>query len=65
MRCAFFKKYKKKLTMDSVVAGDFNATLSQIDRSGKSKHVHDKAVKYLLNIMNDKQLYDEWINRKE
>ena len=51
--------------MDSVVAGDFNTTLSQIDRSGKSKHVHDKAVKSLLNIMNDKQLYDEWINRKE
>lgn len=39
--------------MDSVVAGDFNTTLSQIDRSGKSKHVHDKAVKSLLNIMND------------
>jgi hypothetical protein len=49
--------------MDSVVAGDFNTTLSQIDRSGKSKHVHDKAVESLLNIMNDKQLCDVWINR--
>ncbi|CAC5409985.1 unnamed protein product [Mytilus coruscus] len=46
-----------------LVAGDFNTTLSSLDKSEKTLHCNDKAVKTLYNIMQEKGLCDIWRNR--
>ena len=61
----FFLKFKEKISGDnlSLIAGDFNTTLSPIDRSGKTVHCNNKAVKTLKNIMEEKKLHDIWRDR--
>ena len=61
----FFLKCKDKVSIGEYVifAGDFNTTLSPLDRASKTKHVNDKSVLALLDLMNQKQLYDIWRNR--
>ncbi|CAC5423465.1 unnamed protein product [Mytilus coruscus] len=46
-RCDFFLKCKDKISNGKyvLVAGDFNTTLSSLDKSGKTLHCNDKAVK--------------------
>ncbi|CAC5415423.1 unnamed protein product [Mytilus coruscus] len=46
-----------------LVAGDFNTTLSSLDKSGKTLHCNDKAVKTLYNIVQEQGLCDIWRNR--
>lgn len=64
-RCEFFSNCKNKINNEKymLVAGDFNTTLSPLDKSGKTKHNNDKAVISLCNIINEKCLYDVWRNR--
>ncbi|CAC5384245.1 unnamed protein product [Mytilus coruscus] len=64
-RCDFFLKCKYKISNEKyvLVAGDFNTTLSSLDKSGKTLHCNDKAVKTLYNIMQEKGLCDIWRNR--
>ncbi|CAC5423453.1 unnamed protein product [Mytilus coruscus] len=52
-RCDFFLKCKDKISNGKyvLVAGDFNTTLSSLDKSGKTLHCNDKAVKTLYNII--------------
>ncbi|CAC5391801.1 unnamed protein product [Mytilus coruscus] len=61
----FFLKCKQKISKEKyvLVAGDFNTTLSSLDKSGKTLHCNDKAVKSLCNFMQEKGLYDIWRNR--
>lgn len=64
-RYEFFLKCKQKISKGKyvLVAGDFNTTLSSLDKSGKTMHCNDKAVKSLCNFMQEKELYDIWRNR--
>ena len=64
-RCDFFLKCKEKIKNQKyiLIAGDFNTTLSPLDKSGKCVHNNDKAVQTLCKIMNDKNLYDVWRDR--
>ncbi|CAC5395157.1 unnamed protein product [Mytilus coruscus] len=64
-RYEFFLKCKQKISKGKyvLVAGDFNTTLSSLDKSGKTLHCNDKAVKSLCNFMQEKGLYDIWRNR--
>ncbi|CAC5405809.1 unnamed protein product [Mytilus coruscus] len=64
-RCDFFLKCKDKISNGKyvLVAGDFKTTLSSLDKSGKTLHCNDKAVKTLYNIMQEKGLCDIWRNR--
>ncbi|CAC5382434.1 unnamed protein product [Mytilus coruscus] len=64
-RYEFFLKCKQKISKGKyvLVAGDFNTTLSSLDKSGKTLHCNDKAVKSLCNVMQEKGLYDIWRNR--
>ncbi|CAC5415426.1 unnamed protein product [Mytilus coruscus] len=64
-RYEFFLKSKQKISKGKyvLVAGDFNTTLSSLDKSGKTLHCNDKAVKSLCNFMQEKGLYDIWRNR--
>lgn len=52
-RYEFFLKCKQKISKGKyvLVAGDFNTTLSSLDKSGKTLHCNDKAVKSLCNFM--------------
>ena len=61
----FFVKMKKDILLSQymIVAGDFNTTLSPLDRASKTKHVNDKSVLALKDFMNNKELYDVWRNR--
>ncbi|CAC5423370.1 unnamed protein product [Mytilus coruscus] len=64
-RYELFLKCKQKISKGKyvLVAGDFNTTLSSLDKSGKTLHCNDKAVKSLCNFMQEKGLYDIWRNR--
>ena len=64
-RCDFFRTCKEKIKNQKyiLIAGDFNTTLSPLDKSGKCVHNNDKAVQTLCKIMNDKNLYDVWRDR--
>ncbi|CAC5397720.1 unnamed protein product [Mytilus coruscus] len=57
-RYEFFLKCKQKISKGKyvLVAGDFNTTLSSLDKSGKTLHCNDKAVKSLCNFMQEKDL---------
>ena len=61
----FFVKIKNEIINSQymVITGDFNTTLSKLDRSGKTHHVNDKSVLALKEILNEKQLYDVWRDR--
>ena len=48
-----------------VFLGDFNTSLSPLDRSGKGKHVEDRACKALIFLLNKFNLYDVWRARNE
>ena len=64
-KCTFFENCKDKISdnENNIVTGDFNTTLASLDRSGKSKHVNDKGVKTLVDIINEKILCDIWRKR--
>ena len=64
-RVAFFEQFKERICDENyiLIAGDFNTTLSSLDRSSRTIHSNDKAVKTLHSFMEDKNLFDIWRNR--
>ena len=43
--------------------GDFNTSMSSLDRGGKLPHVEDRAYKALNNLLDEYNLYDIWRSR--
>lgn len=46
-----------------MILGDFNNTLSEIDRCGKTVHTYDKGYNALFEFMNKHSVDDIWRNR--
>lgn len=48
-----------------MILGDFNNTLSEIDRCGKTVHTYDKGNNALFEFMNKHSVDDLWRNRNK
>lgn len=46
-----------------IVSGDWNTTLSNLDRSGKTEHKEDVSYKKMCNLMQHNNVYDIWRSR--
>lgn len=46
-----------------MILGDFNNTLGEIDRCGRTVHMYDKSYKALFDLMNKHCVTDVWRNR--
>ncbi|CAG2201188.1 unnamed protein product [Mytilus edulis] len=53
----FVKQYTEKLD-NLIIGGDFNTSLSMLDRGGKSNHVIDEPCKKLCDLIENNNLYD-------
>ncbi|VDI02608.1 Hypothetical predicted protein [Mytilus galloprovincialis] len=60
----FVREYISSLD-NLIVGGDFNTTLSSLDRGGLSKHICDEAYKELFEIIHSCNVYDVWRSRNE
>ncbi|CAG2195597.1 unnamed protein product [Mytilus edulis] len=60
----FVREYISSLE-NLIVGGDFNTTLSSLDRGGLSKHICDEAYKELFEIIHSCNVYDVWRSRNE
>ncbi|VDI58973.1 Hypothetical predicted protein, partial [Mytilus galloprovincialis] len=61
-RCNFFDfviDYTKDLD-NLIIGGDFNTSLSVLDRGSKTCHMNDEPYRKLSKLMNDNNLYDIW-----
>jgi exonuclease III len=61
-KCNFFKfikNYIEKLD-NLIIGGDFNTSLSNLDRGYQSKHIVDEAYLEMYDIMNKCNVYDVW-----
>lgn len=64
---AFFKfvnRYIQDLN-NIIIGGDFNTSLSTLDKSNKTGHVEDCTYRSLVSILEDNSLYDVWRTRNE
>ncbi|CAC5397692.1 unnamed protein product [Mytilus coruscus] len=61
-RTEFFKFVKLYTeNMDNlIIGGDFNTSLSNLDKGGKTKHIVDEPCRKLYQIVNDNNVYDVW-----
>ena len=61
----FFKYINNRIKgyKNIICMGDFNCTLSSLDRSGKTKHVNDSAYNGLKKLMFEKKLLDIYRDR--
>ncbi|VDH98260.1 Hypothetical predicted protein [Mytilus galloprovincialis] len=48
-----------------IIGGDFNTSLSMLDRGGKSNHVIDEPCKKLCDLIENNNLYDVWRTRNK
>lgn len=48
-----------------IIMGDFNNTLADIDRCGKTAHKYDQSYKALTDMMNEHNVVDVWRKRNE
>lgn len=48
-----------------IIGGDFNTSLSSLDRGSKKGHSEDGAYRNLVKFINDKHLYDVWRTRNK
>ena len=60
----FVKQYTEKLD-NLIIGGDFNTSLSMLDRGGKSNHVIDEPCKKLCDLIENNNLYDVWRTRNK
>ncbi|CAC5361468.1 unnamed protein product [Mytilus coruscus] len=68
-----FKKHQRKLERRALIkptpnvnaSGDFNTTLSNLDKGGKSKHSIDEAYRELNKTICNCNIYDVWRARNE
>ncbi|CAC5382027.1 unnamed protein product [Mytilus coruscus] len=60
----FVKQYTEKLD-NLIIGGDFNTSLSMLDRGGKSNHVIDEPCKKLIDLIENNNLYDVWRTRNK
>lgn len=63
-RSSFFKNISDIIPMSNslMILGDFNNTLSEIDRCGKAVHTYDKGYKALFEFVNKHSVDDIWRN---
>lgn len=60
----FIENYIK--TLDNIfIGGDFNNSLSPLDRCNKTGHVEDTAYKALVKIIDNNNMYDIWRARNK
>ncbi|CAC5423396.1 unnamed protein product [Mytilus coruscus] len=65
-RCNFYDfviDYTKDYTKDLdnlIIGGDFNTSLSMLDRGSKTCHINDEPYRKLTKLMDDNNLYDIW-----
>lgn len=64
-RSSFFKNISDIIPMSNslMILGDFNNTLSEIDRCGKTVHTYDKGYNALFEFMNKHSVDDTWRNK--
>ena len=55
----FIKNYVKELD-NIIIGGDYNHSLSTLDRCNKNGHIEDNAYRTLVETMNANNLYDVW-----
>lgn len=48
-----------------IIMGDFNNTLADIDRYGKTVHKYDHSYKALIDMMTEHNVVDVWRQRNE
>ncbi|CAG2235175.1 unnamed protein product [Mytilus edulis] len=60
----FVNSYIENL-QNVIIGGDFNTTLSNLDKGGKSKHCIDEAYRELNKTMCNCNIYDVWRARNE
>lgn len=48
-----------------IIMGDFDNTLAEIDRCGKTVHKYDQSYKGLTDIMTEHDVVDIWRQRNE
>ncbi|CAC5423435.1 unnamed protein product [Mytilus coruscus] len=61
-RCNFYDfviDYTKDLD-NLIIGGDFNTSLSVLDRGSKTCHINDEPYRKLTKLMDDNNLYDIW-----
>ncbi|CAG2191734.1 unnamed protein product [Mytilus edulis] len=55
----FVKLYTENMD-NLIIGGDFNTSLSHLDRGGKTKHIVDEPCRKLYEIVNNNNVYDVW-----
>lgn len=66
-RSRFFKFVKNYISKfeNLIIGGDYNTTLSSLDRSDSSRHVQDEAYRELCDMISSCNIYDVWRSRNE
>lgn len=61
-KISFYEQLIPKLprSENMILLGDMNASLSRLDRCGRSAHTEDKAYKQLMHICDQFNIYDIW-----
>ena len=63
----FFKKVSDQLQSSTrfIILGDFNNTLAEIDRCGKTSHTFDQSFKAIVEMMSKHNVIDIWRKRND